>query len=808
MRKLFKKLSVLSVAAVLAAGAISLTACDQSVSIAADTSATAQTVTSNGGFVVTTGDYYYFINGIEAHTVDNTYGKVVKASLMRQKKSALKEGKNESEIVVPSLISSSDYTSGIYIYGEGASARVYYATPNNVKNTSGETESDYLDFKSTKLDGSDTQNYFRVSDNATIFRFVEVEGTVYVLYVENSNLHSYNTKTNTDTLLVRSMSAYAFNSVNKDDPYVYYTMSVQGWVDTDSPKTFKYNQLYRVRADATASPYDYEFDQNWIDEKNDGEVPYVNCGTIVLDGIGSSSTDEKFDTRFSPDYSSDVKLPTMGYSYTLQSYTNDGVYFTRSLIESSSDGLFYLPVSALTDGWNSIEGNALYEGAGSAGKIEVVANSVNASNAGTAALFYIDENSQANTKHHYLYVNDKFIYRADVINDGKGANVQYGASGDLRIAFNESGATLVSIDAESDSAYQYLYYTKTSGSGKSVNRVPYNGTSDNYTNLSFGTDADKHANDAYETVSVAAVQHANTWYNYEIIDNTLFYANTETIGSTSFNYIYTVDLANSAGKLMNNVELSEVSDNYDLIMGADGYIETVAKDHSSLSNPLKYYFYTGKKDQFWTNIQNAVDLGKKETYLFSEEEQDIFKAFSEGGEIDKAELNGEGVKYRLQSEFITFIGLKSEADIETEESYWETAIANYQAPAEEGGLVWWAWLLIGVGIAAVVAGAVVTTVLLLRKNKAQDAKPAHKMAVDTTDDKSIDVYGTGEEEAPAEENAEAEGEPAPAEDTQEAAQETPEENTEAPVEEPVEAVAEAPAEAPAEETAEEDGKSE
>ena len=626
-----------------------------------------------------------------------------------------------------------------------------------------------------------------------------MDGTVYVLYIENSNLHSYNTATNTDTLLVKGMAAYTLNSTEKDDPYVYYTMSVQGWADTDNPKTLKYNQIYRVRADATEAPYDYKFDQTWIDEKNDGEAPYHNFGTIVLDGIGS--TDEEFDTRFSPDYSSETTLPTMGYSYTLQSYTNDGIYFTRSLIESSSDGLFYLPASALGEGWDSIKGNALYEGAGSAGKIEVVANSVNASNAGTAALFYLDEDKEANVKHHYLYVSGNFIYRADVINDGKGGNMQHGSSGDLRIAFNESGATLVSIDTTSDATYQYLYYTKTNGSGKSVDRVPFNGTSENYTNLSFGTGADEQANEAYKTASVAAVQHASSWYNYEIVDNTLFFANTEAIGSTSYNYVYTVDLKNAEGKLKNNVELQEVSDNYDLVKGTDGFIAKATADHSSLSNPLNYYFYTGKTEQFWTNIQNAVDLGRKETYLFSEEEQEIYRAFTTGKDNEFVEeLNGEGVQYRVQSAFITFIGQMSEADIESQDSYWETAIANYQPPAEEGGLAWWAWLLIGLGIAAVVAAATVTTVVLvLRGKKKEEGGHVEKMTVDTTDDKSIDVYGTAEEESNEEEKTEelpeeTAQEPALEESAEEAPEELPEEVPEEPTQEPASETEETPAE--------------
>ena len=236
-------------------------------------------------------------------------------------------------------------------------------------------------------------------------------------------------------------------------------------------------------------------------------------------------------------------------------------------------------------------------------------------------------------------------------------------------------------------------------------------------------------------------------------------------------------------------------------MFTDGFIAKATADHSSLSNPLNYYFYTGKTEQFWTNIQNAVDLGRKETYLFSEEEQEIYRAFTTGKDNEFVEeLNGEGVQYRVQSAFITFIGQMSEADIESQDSYWETAIANYQPPAEEGGLAWWAWLLIGLGIAAVVAAATVTTVVLvLRGKKKEEGGHVEKMTVDTTDDKSIDVYGTAEEESNEEEKTEelpeeTAQEPALEESAEEAPEELPEEVPEEPTQEPASETEETPAE--------------
>ena len=113
----------------------------------------------------------------------------------------IKAGDNsKTETVIPSLMVAADYTSGIFIYGD----RIYYATPNNVGNTAGTVDNTYLDFKSVSLDGSDVRDYFRISDNAALYRFVQTDNTVYVVYEMNDTLTSYNTETGTSVDLARS----------------------------------------------------------------------------------------------------------------------------------------------------------------------------------------------------------------------------------------------------------------------------------------------------------------------------------------------------------------------------------------------------------------------------------------------------------------------------------------------------------------------------------------------------------------------------------------------------------------------------
>ncbi len=730
MRTMLKKIVTICTAAVLTASAVSLSGCGYEFT-PLDGDYSSGTVSSNGGFVVEKGEYLYFINGVETYTSDNAYGTPVKGALMRIAKDEVTKG-GEAETVVPSLMVAGDYTSGIFLYGD----RVYYATPNNIKNTSGTIENDYLDFKSAKLDGSDIQSYFNLSDNATVYRYTEVDGTVYLIYEQDSELHSYNTATETDTLLAKNIVEYVVDSSDKTNPYIYYTMTVTLDIDvTDGALEREYNQVYRVRADATEAPYEYAYDEKFLEE-NDGEVPYLNLGTIVLDGIGALYQDSP--TQFTHDLKEGVTpLSAAGYTYTLQSYANGGLYFTRSdLATTSTTGesgwLYYLSEEKLGAGWNSVSGNATEN---------FTAIAQNTTYASTSAIFYLE-----NGTHHYLYVSDSNMFRADVRTDNSGL------SDVTLIARDVSGATLCFIDNTSDEIYHYVYYTNSG----TVERAVYNGTAEDYKTLGYEDNA------PYRPVQVLAVSHASSWYPYEVIDGVLYFADAESIGSSAYNYIACVDLNGADGKLMDNTEIEALNDKYESIMGGDdtdGYLtELTNDDRGLLSTALKYYFYTGETEQFDKNIQEAIDAGKKPTYLYSKQDQDDFKAFTSGEGDAMKFVDENGVSYFSRSYFIKPLGVKNEADTEAIADYWTTALANYAQEEPTETLPTWAWVLIGVGIGVLVVGIglAVFFVLRARKNRFADEEEEEKMFVDTTDDRSVDVYAdeeSAEEPAPAQETA-------------------------------------------------------
>ena len=775
MRKGFKKFIAVASAALMTAGVLSLAACGSEFKTPSGIPEGA--VESNGGFVVAKGDYYYFINGIESYTADNTYGTPVKGALYRIKKADVKAKRNTAERVVPSLMTAGTYDGGLYIYGD----RIYFTTPNDVPDpVSGELDTSYLYFKSAKLDGSDVKSYFALDSNSNPYRIVEVDGTVYVLYVASNDLYSYNTANGQKTLLADNTTAYAFNKNDPTDPMVYYTMGVSENQDSDKDApALSYNQLYRVKADAVEAPYTYTWDMDYINDELGGEMPYTNLGEIVLDGRSNSDNKTQFN------HSDTEPSGWQGYSYTLRSYENGGVYYTAAPAKKQSNPsqgdndngkLYFIDAEKLTASWDSVKVNT-EEGT----SIEVVADATNLSDTATTSALYYRENG-----HHYLYVKNNTIYRADV--DAAGKHTK-----DQAVAYAVSGATLVSVDLTTSDKYDYVYFTRSNGAGHSVERAVINGDPVYYQNLPY----EDNDNKPYQPVKVLNVEQADSWYQYELIGTDLFFADADNeVASTSFNYISVVSLANAAGTLMDNAELAAFTEKYDSIMSTDAKVGLLAKlsgnDNSKLSRAIRYYFMTGETEQFDENIDFAVENGKSETHLYTEDEQNAFYAFNsnEGytdsnGEVlfKESDFNDNGQSYRTYSYFVTKIGEMTEADVEKENDYWEGALEHFTLPAEEDGteLPAWAWALIGIGIAIVVAGCAALVIVLVRKKKHTEGPEEEKMAVDTTDDRDVDVYAEPEEEPAAEPEEETAAEPeeeATAEPEEETATEPEEEKTE------------------------------
>ncbi len=737
-------------------------------------------VNSNGGFAVEKGGYVYFINGQGLSSAENVYGEVKKGSLMRISTQNLTDGNyDEAEVVVPLLFVNGNTNSGIYIQGD----YVYFATPTTDKDLDGNVMSYKLDFKRAKLDGTEVMSdyYFRTETNSVQYRFVKGDdGKVYCMYVEDGALKSFNTETRKTTVLVKgAASSFIFDKKDQNNDVVYYTMNVPDrFIGTDKASTEAYTQVYRVSATATVEvdaanasytakdgekyTRTYDFNETYFKEKNDeakekdkdAELPYdlsdyttygyVNLGELVLDGIGSTErpllvpTEKTMQFHAEADYEA-AKATTdftelLGYKYTIQSYENGGIYFTRSTElndgGSAINSLYYLADATVdADGWNTILGNNDNNG------LTVVSN--NTTNASADALFYIEEGV-----HKYLYVSGDKLMRATQPSEN---------AEDVAIARKgfTSRKLLYTVG-------DYLYsYTE---DAKNLYRINYTGEETDYKAI-----LDKAE---YKDEQILSIEFNTAWYKPEIFNNVLLYNNAQTVNGNPYNYINAVSLGVKDGdtvRAMTTEELVARNEKYEEVMD---YISNDVAGEKNLSAALMVYFRTGSTDTvdaLWEEYGEDV-LSEKDKQEFDAfvghtlSERKPVSVTQKPNDYTEKFKDDDGKYYDVESYYFGMLGDNySEDDEETLADDWKKSVyaAEETEDDAEEGLAWWAWLLIAVGGAAVVVGGVFLGIYLRKRSKKameermRSSKP--RKMIDTTDDKSIDVYADDEAETPAEE---------------------------------------------------------
>lgn len=681
-------------------------------------------VESNGGFAVKKGSWIYFINGTQYYTASNEYGDAVRGSLMRISETNFNAGNyTQAEIVVPQLFVAQDYDAGIFIYGD----YVYYATPTTDKDMeTGEAERTKIDFKRAKLDGSETMKgyYFRLDNNTSNYRYVEENGVVYCLYEEDTTLKSYNTVTGVTSVLVKGASSSFYYDTDVTDGKVYYTMAVTKGTDTDNPVTMDYNQLYCVSASATATVDSekasyttsngdtYNFDEYFMQKKNeeakekaeenDEEVelpydfedystyPYVNLGELVLDGCG------QFDGA--------TTSPSLGgYTYTLTTYQNGGVYFTREELpntgsdQETGDTYYISDTAKDADGYNAVTANANLK-------------EVDGDGATASAIFTEKEGVIT-----YYYNVTGSIYKHVV--GGKTTMLT-----NANTALNK--ATLWKVEGN------YLYFYSENSNGNNIGRINVTGEESAYQEAMLGEQEEYTTADEFRPQIITFVDWNMSWYKPEIFGDILLYSNVQSFGDKSYNYIY-------ATKLDSVKEVKERIADYNAV-----YEEINKAKGTALQNAMTYYFRTGKTE--------AYDSVKEEVY--NETQQKAFDDF-------KAKFEGDNPEFVLESEYFTLMGKWSDEDAaEINQSWVDLLTPEKDATEEESGLPTWAIILISVGSALVVGVAAFIVIRKVRRAKAKKREEeatvnAYKRKkIDTTDDKSIDVYADENAEETSEES--------------------------------------------------------
>lgn len=772
MRSFKKKLTVLCAAALMVCSASSIAACGKSSFVQPTGEIGAGEVKSNGGFAVEKGNFVYFINGVEDSGADNTYGEAVKGALYRINKAALKSGEyDKAQRVVPSLFVAQNYDGGIFIYDD----YVYFASPTTEKEKDGNVSNSWLSFKRAKIDGTSTKKeideyLFRLDNNTVSYRFVNVKGadnknTVYCMYVKDSTLYSFNVSTKSTTVLVKGAEAYYFDTENLENGNVYYQMKVPT-NNTAGASTFEnYNQLYCVTPDASATVNadatsytvagyrTYSFDRASIvkdnaefDASDITQYPYVNLGRLVLDGIGGVAP-QNGKTQFNDESEENNKMA--GYTYSILAYRNGRILLTRKEgFSSSSD----TPVYSFTDAQRTSEWNTV-----KANKNQLLKVADSSTYATKDAVYYEAEGGALG----YLYVNNNILYRSIV--NAEGTPIE-----------DETDLSSVDVTTLWKTEGDYLYYYGAGSSGNNLYRINYTGSTEEYRrNQMISEESGK--NSEYSPSKILDVQWNDSWYKPEFFENVLMYSNAQSFGSQSFNYIYTVNLNGAGGSVMNADELNAFNEKYTKVTEYIEDFSDIGDDGESLVLALKYYFRTGETTAYDEFLSEAEAQGYKKYYRYGEYAQAEFAAFTgrtAHGDNDYATMFKDGeAYYDTESYFIRQLGETKAEDIEAIESVWRTDFIK-PLPEQEADTGWstakkvWVTVAIVAGSLAVIAG-ITAPIVLTHKKKAKlaadyEATAVKKTKIDTTDDKSIDVYETEEtvggegEEVQTEEAAEEE----------------------------------------------------
>lgn len=716
---------------------------------------------SNGGFAVEKGDYIYYINGKQSNTADNTFGKVETGAIMRISTDDIKaRNYANTQTVVPEIVHSGNYNGGLFIYGD----YVYYSTPSTEKNSDGEIQNSTVLFKRAKLDGTEVMKgyYAKYTDNTVQYRFVEgKDKVVYLLYVatnENlygtayTNLHSVNTQTGTDTVLAYNVGNVIFDSKDVENPRVYYTMNVTDFRYSTTAEE-SYNQIYTVTADAT-TPNEYDF-SDVKDYDAEKDPLYINCGQLVYDGIGKIQGDLSL-TQFNADELKDGEnlalLNRDPYKYTLTKYENGMLFYTRPISSTDSTAiLFAESEDKLLSADHKPATGALKN------EQSLVMNAANVSSYD----FIIEEKEVKGA-----FISDtNGLIKAGVVGGKLLTDVNKTENKENIFYLDKSGTPTILFKQGN-----YIYYSIDKvGNGLCIKRVDYSGNYTDYNKMSPVVD---DVTD-YTPVQILDLDcsSASDWYLPEMFEgNIIFSTLTDTMTeynseNADYTHIMVCDI-NGESSVMSNKELKELKDLYEKI---EEKIEEVDESvYENLKNAYRYAFYTGDADRIDKVINAYVVAGEDEEKFWSKESVAKFKDFvtpdadGDWGEFaDKTRLvNGKEVFANQRDYYYSLLGEMTEDNAKTYAKYLQDTYLQVM-PEEEAG--WFeslsagakAGFLIGViggGVILIGAGVVVALVVIRKRKAKLPTYTKTRIKVDTTDDRSVDVYAT--EDAEASENTE------------------------------------------------------
>lgn len=283
-----------------------------------------EVLSGNGSFAVEKGDYVYFINGIEEVTKENKFGEVEKAQLVRVKTSELSNPKTAKiETVIPKLFITASYTTGVYIYGD----YVYFATPSDRKDKQSNVLNDQTLFYrfNLKTGKADSKHIAIATDNTTEYRFVESNGTVYLMFVNSEKVDD---STTNKTLVV-------YNADTREEVMT----------------SFVYKEMLMAE-DNSNSVYLTKFGRDEVNEADESfhELYKYTVGEkeakLVLSGAPSNRPNIDEDKR--------IEDNLQGATFTLVKNNGEYLIYKQQLLDSKNESISYNYIKA--DGVKGIIG--------------------------------------------------------------------------------------------------------------------------------------------------------------------------------------------------------------------------------------------------------------------------------------------------------------------------------------------------------------------------------------------------------------------------------------------------------------------
>lgn len=240
----------------------------------------------NNGAVSETENYFYFVNGQEDSTAENSYGKPVKGTIAVVAKADL----TKSEIVVPKIMSAQDYNAGIFVYGD----YVYYGTTTTKKDSDGKIATDVLEFQKAKLDGSGVEEILDISGLSTEYRFVLSGEKVYLLYVSDSAIYSIDVSSGKKITVSEKAAAYNWTETSElGEVSIIFTETVAKYPDEDdNTETESYNvvKAYKAGEESAKIVLSGKMEYNGLSSDSTFAIKAVKAGYVFVTETPANNT--------------------------------------------------------------------------------------------------------------------------------------------------------------------------------------------------------------------------------------------------------------------------------------------------------------------------------------------------------------------------------------------------------------------------------------------------------------------------------------------------------------------------------------